>query len=437
MPTRYLPLIILRTEPRQAAGDGRGIAANESRDCAMLFLRWRNSPLKNAIQAFFNLAKCGAKPRTARKIATWVAILSSHPCDVAARRINQQAANRARYVVVLCALGTTLVVVSSRASGQESQRAEAAKRDGAISNVVSAWEAMPTDGKLMKFAPGAKPFARGGHFQGIQIALDAANDRHVAFLSHDSETVAYLVIVEFPSARPGDGRIIQVHEFPSDGQSPPLRHAGGIQLLGDILAVGLEDNQQKGRSEIQFWDVAKPTNLAQLKHLTIRRTGAPKDKTAGGVGLVQRERDVLVAVANWDSRAIDFYASNGKPLADRDCRFEFSAGWRNEAADKSDWQGDQAFGTYQAVNLVADANRNLFLIGFDTNLAGQDFADLFAIDMGQSPGKLLRKLSHKPMKLAGANHFRYSGGIWIHQDRLSILSTQRDFNSEVRINIVK
>jgi len=27
--------------------------------------------LKNAIVAFFNLAKCGAKPRTARKIATY------------------------------------------------------------------------------------------------------------------------------------------------------------------------------------------------------------------------------------------------------------------------------------------------------------------------------------------------------------------------------
>ena len=51
-----------------------------------------NSLLKNAILAFLNLAKCGAEPHTARKITTCVAILSSHPCDVAACRINQQAA---------------------------------------------------------------------------------------------------------------------------------------------------------------------------------------------------------------------------------------------------------------------------------------------------------------------------------------------------------
>ena len=43
-----------------------------------------NRLLKNAIVAFFNLARCRAKLRTARKITTCVAILSSHPCDGAA-----------------------------------------------------------------------------------------------------------------------------------------------------------------------------------------------------------------------------------------------------------------------------------------------------------------------------------------------------------------
>ena len=43
-----------------------------------------SSLLKNAVVAYFNLAKCEAKLRTARRITTYVAILSSHPCDVAA-----------------------------------------------------------------------------------------------------------------------------------------------------------------------------------------------------------------------------------------------------------------------------------------------------------------------------------------------------------------
>ena len=38
-------------------------------------------PLENAIVTFSNLAKCGTKSRTARKITTCVAIFPSHPCD--------------------------------------------------------------------------------------------------------------------------------------------------------------------------------------------------------------------------------------------------------------------------------------------------------------------------------------------------------------------
>jgi hypothetical protein len=41
--------------------------------------------LKNAVVAFFNLAKLRAKLLAARKTATLVAVLTSHPCDVAAR----------------------------------------------------------------------------------------------------------------------------------------------------------------------------------------------------------------------------------------------------------------------------------------------------------------------------------------------------------------
>jgi hypothetical protein len=44
-----------------------------------------SSPLKFAIVAYFNLAKCEAKLRTARKITTYVFILGLHPCDHAAR----------------------------------------------------------------------------------------------------------------------------------------------------------------------------------------------------------------------------------------------------------------------------------------------------------------------------------------------------------------
>jgi hypothetical protein len=306
---------------------------------------------------------------------------------------------------------------------------------GQTADVVGAFEKIPDETTLLTFDRGAVELPRGGHLQGIQMRFDAAAKRHVVFLSHDSTTVAYLAIVEFPEDLTAPGRLVHVHTFPSDGRSPPLRHAGGIQLAGDVLAVGLEDNQLKTRSEIQFWNVARPGQPVQLPHLTIRRSGAPEDKTAGAVGIVKRKNDYLVAAGNWDSRAIDFYTSNGKPLDDPLCRFELAVRWRDDAADKKDWQPDKVFGEYQALNLAADANENLFLIGPHTG--GNDVVDLFAIDLRAQPDKLLRKLASKSMRLPVGMHFRHAAGVWITKDGLAILSSPRNFSTKTRISIAQ
>jgi len=307
----------------------------------------------------------------------------------------------------------------------------------AISNVVAAIERLPSEGRLLQFKPDSTKLPRGGHFQGIQMSLDANKNRNLAFLSHDSETIAYLAIVQFPANLSGEGQMLRMQALPSDGQSPPLRHGGGIQLVGDILVIGVEDNQLKTRSEIQFWNVANPQELVQLKHLTIRRRGEPKDKTAGAVGMVQRENDHLLAVANWDSRAIDFYVTNGKRLDDPQCQFSLDTRWQVDVADKSDWQPDQTYGAYQSINLVADTNGNLYLIGFQTDAGNKDLVDLFSIDATRAPSHRLRKLASKHIQLQGENRFRFSGGIWIDQNSLGILSSERDFGPAVRINLAK
>jgi hypothetical protein len=288
----------------------------------------------------------------------------------------------------------------------------------------------------LEFHRGAIELPPGGHLQGIQMRFDAARNRHLAFLSHDSATAGYLVVVEFPADLSADGRILGVHTFPSDGQSPPLRHAGGIQLVDDVLAVGLEDNHERKRSQIQFWSVADPAKLAQLDHLTIRRAGStPEDMTAGAVGIVRRAGDHLLAVANWDSRAIDFYTSNGKPLADRGCRFEHLFRWRDDAAEKRDWRPDAVFGRYQAVNLLADAGGNLLLVAFHT--AAADLADLYAIDVVGEPSQVIRKLAAKSMRLAGGSHFQYSGGIALLPTGPAILSSQRNLGNPTRLSIAR
>lgn len=307
---------------------------------------------------------------------------------------------------------------------------------GQIVDMKAAFEKIPAQASALTFDRGGFNFPRGGHLQGIQIRYDAADDRYFVFLSHDSATVAYLAVVEFPGNLSGPGRLVHVHTFPGDGRSPPLRHAGGIQLAGDVLAVGLEDNQQKTRSEIQFWNVAQPARPQQLEHLTIRRRGAPKDKTAGAVGIVKRQRDYLVAVGNWDSRAIDFYVSDGRPLDDRQCRFGFLVRWRDAAAEKDAWQPDQLFASYQAIHLAADAKGKLFLIAPHTT-GGQNAVDLFALDLDAASSRLLSKRQTKPLRLPAGNSFRAAGGAWFGPEEINVLSSPRNIGATSRLGVVR
>jgi hypothetical protein len=292
-----------------------------------------------------------------------------------------------------------------------------------------------TTGEL-RFARGEQTIPAGGHFQGIQLRFDAATHRHLAFLSHDSLTVAYLAVVEFPESLDRPGQVLAVHEFPSDGRSPPLRHAGGIQLCGDILAVGLEDNQLKTRSEVQFWNAADPLKFAQLAHLTIKREGAPKEKTAGAVGLVKRERDHLLAVANWDSRDVDFYVSNGRPPADAECRFELAEHWSAKSAATGQWRPDDRFGAYQAINLMA-AGERMFLIGFESRTPGGDVADLFELDVAAGPARLLTKVASKSVRLTAGSHFQAAGGLWASDRGWAMLAAPHAFAPEVVLNLVR
>jgi hypothetical protein len=329
------------------------------------------------------------------------------------------------------------VVLAGLAPRQLLAEQDSAQPGIAVANVVEAFEKLPTAGAALKFSLGQTHLPPGGHLQGIQVQRDAAGNRNLVYLSHDSATVAYLVVVEFPLSLSGDGRVLHVHELPSDGLSPPLRHAGGIQLLGDFLAVGVEDNQQKTRSEVQFWNVAEPARPVILPHLTIRRQGAPKEQTAGAVGLVARAADHLLVVANWDSRALDFYVSNGKPLADTACRFDLALSWHDRLAEKTGWKPDRLFGAYQAINLLADSQGGLFLIGFQTSAVGADIADLFSVDLNAADERTLCKLAAKSMKWSAGNHFRYAGGLWINGRRLAILSSPLDLGRETVLNMAR
>ncbi len=319
-----------------------------------------------------------------------------------------------------------------------------AQSNDKLSDVPTALQAIAANDELLSFTLGPIKLPPGGHLQGIQIVFEEAPPGRQVLISHDSLSVAYLAVVEFLNTELDDfsatGKIALVRQLPSDGQSPPLRHAGGFQLAGRVLAVGVEDNQEKKRSQIQFWSIDSRTRLGQLKHLTIARSSEmPKQATAGAVGLVERAADHLLAVGNWDCRAIDFYVSNGKPLADPACRFEHNLKWQADAAATADWKPDTIRGMYQSLNFIPDAAGNIFLLGFDTSPIGQDVIDLFEVNLACGPERALRKVERKVVQLTGDNHFRYASGAAVRNGKLLILSSERNFkpHGQTRLKVLR
>ncbi|MCA9075707.1 MAG: hypothetical protein KDA93_11785 [Planctomycetaceae bacterium] len=307
--------------------------------------------------------------------------------------------------------------------------------DAQIADVPTAFNEIDVNSRVLNFEAGDVPVPVGGHWQGIQMRRDADGDRSQVFLSHDSATTAYIYVVEFSDSLDVPGRIIHRHEFSSDGDSPPLRHSGGIQLVEDVLVVGVEDNQRKTRSEVQFWEVSDPTKFRQLTHVTVQRRGEPKAQTAGAVGMVKQGDGHILAVANWDSRAIDFYVSNEKPLLDPECRFTHERQWSAERADISRWNPGTAFGSHQAIQLLADVSGTIYLIGFHTDSQDAERADLFLVDLQQPVETMLRQVSSREVTLNDGIHFRYAAGLWVDQSKLHFLASERNLQPLTRLMI--
>lgn len=146
--------------------------------------------------------------------------------------------------------------------------------ESCVNDVVATFNKVRTHGDKLGYRIGSQ-FPSGytslsKHFQGIQrlrsgkfMAVTGSHDR-----------VSHLFIVEMGS-RPARGKyrsnrlssnhppsndvVVAVEEISSH-----LKHAGGLQVTGDYLAIGVEEGQE---SKIFFYDVSDPRNPRKLPYV--------------------------------------------------------------------------------------------------------------------------------------------------------------------------
>lgn len=290
-------------------------------------------------------------------------------------------------------------------------------------NIASVMGDVPVSMKPIKFSnPDFSIPTDGGHLQGIQYF--ESNGKKYAVVSGSSSSVAYYAVVHLTKE---DNKVIH-YKVVGDY---PFKHAGGIQVYEHYLAIGVEDNLLKDKSKVMIFDLSEPGVTDEQPLVTIEREGKFKASTAGAVGFTKHDEQYILAVAGWDTKQIDFYRSNMKPLTDTACKFIYVSRWNTIKADRTEWM-NRWWHAYQNINLLVDANENLYMMGMHVTKDG-NFVDQYQLSFDREDNfepLLVKQHMFQFYSVHGAS-FRNGGGIYVKSpEELVVMSVGKKLKAK-------
>lgn len=242
---------------------------------------------------------------------------------------------------------------------------------------------------------------QGGHIQGVQLFHQAADD--FLFVSGSSNDQSYYAIASLKQ-----NKVLSIKPFLDE----PFRHAGGFQIAGDLLAVGIEDNQKKDRSKVMIFQILDPVKPELRLLKTIERAGDYKRYTAGCVAITLQEDTVLVAVGNWDTKDIDFYTIPKAQLDDPAVEFKQASSINTEALNRDNWI-EKSWSSYQSINFFRSKDGQLYLMGTTQDrIKNLEIMDVFSMDPSLNTPMIVQKIAHRTFPAKAGTTLRWGGGIY-------------------------
>lgn len=294
-------------------------------------------------------------------------------------------------------------------------------------SIPLAFSKIPVHPVKLRFSCSGLTMPSGGHMQGIQ----QSDNRHLV-ISGSSGNAAYFIIIRWSkSVQPGEiGKVIKVVRINDDFPGMKHNHASGIQLYNNILVVGTEGGGDAVKSSVVFYDLSDVNN-PRVVGKRIDRTW----DTAGAAGIVKYTSGYLLSIGGWDSDNIDFYISNNTTINSNGCRFTRVKTWRKSNKDTSGWI-DENWGAYQSLNLLKESKDRLYLVGFNRNEDGHDWADLYSLDLNAEESRMLKKIDKKHIYCEDGASFRFGSGIYAPDPalRISLLAVEAYYHTEITIN---
>lgn len=212
-----------------------------------------------------------------------------------------------------------------------------------------------------------------------------------------------------------------VHCLTVPPEYPDYNHMGGIQVVGNVLAVGCEDTNagSKGGSVVLFYDI---TDVRAPRLLDSRITRSNNNSTAGAVGLSVYENGWLAVVGNWDTQRLDFYRMRDSNLLEGRWDEQPFARWSKDTP-LGGGSIDGSWSAYQNLNLFMDLQGTLWLIGMhSTTVGNEDWADLYKVKLTAKPSSsgsithevtLVKKAKKHFYRNGEGPRFRYGSGYYL------------------------
>lgn len=278
-----------------------------------------------------------------------------------------------------------------------------------LNDVEKAFEDIDTTYELITITNSFPvPQEKNGHLQGAQI-LDKNGKRYIIVTG--SSDVSYSIVVKLDKEK-GNKTISMNHLMHN-----PFTHAGGIQLLGHYMGVGIEDNQQKDKSKVQIYDISNPENPIENPVFELFRSGEYKRSTAGSIALIEWQQHIIMLVVDWDGKNLDFYTCPVKAWNLSNIEFKLWKSVKTATLDKGGWIDDE-WRTYQNINLLCDKNNQLYALGLDgfDSERNTSVADLYKLNLGNIKDDIpvsMIKVSRKEFLCSATVSFSLGAGVHI------------------------
>ena len=278
-----------------------------------------------------------------------------------------------------------------------------------LADVRQAIDALPKKGRKTTYDGPVEPGGdrASSHIQGLAGYKDFFLLTH-SDSDHDSGRILAL-------DRVGPHKVIAEFRLPTFSASGPrFFHAGGCQLLGDVLAVPSESG--RNASVIAFFDVSDPSRIQEFNGAQ-RVLRHERDAAAVGVTTLTRDGRTTWLLAVYDSGTVDFYESPDFPGGAL-----FEPRFTCKIEEKN----------HQHLLLYTDQTNHVFAVGLNRgNFPFFDRLVLYAVD---PTGRTMTPDPERDISTGGGTRLRWGASLEVVGDGLVLHCTDRDYGDSCTIN---